>query len=447
MPMPPSSTAPAPAAPAPPDPAAGVPPRAGRRTLARAFAGVALTNLVSAGLGFLSNVVLARLLDLGAFGRINLLFSMITIFFTIADFGFSNAVVIFHNRHHAATGLGALTLANRTYVRVLGWSSAASLPVVAALARTYQLRPVEAMVVVLSFALFSAYRYVTALHQAVGDWTRFGFLTVLNNLAKILCVLVAVGLLDVWLGVVPAYTAALYGYLAYSVVVFASAVLTSRGLLRFDGVAPPEQRREFRGIVVPIGVAGIFIILTMRMDSLIIEKVLGSEQLGIYSAANTLALVFPLITGSLMNVFLRESAEKKELVLRRILGAQRRYFAVLLAAFAFAIVVSKPAIGLLFGPRFVSAADVFRILLVAYIGGVFFTPLESYFYANHPRVILWMRFVQLLLVVAGAALLVRPLGLAGVAWSVVGCRLIAWVYFYVRSRDVLAQGGTDASVA
>src|SRR5437868_4757892 len=134
-----------------------------------------LSNLAGAGLGFAVSVILARLLDLGAFGRMNLVLSLIVILFTVADFGFSNAVVIYHNRAGTEGALG-ISVANRAYIRTLAWTFCAGIIAIASLRRVYTLSLLEMVVIAVSFLLLSAYKYLTAIHQAAGDWLRFNAL-------------------------------------------------------------------------------------------------------------------------------------------------------------------------------------------------------------------------------------------------------------------------------
>lgn len=406
----------------------------------KAFLSVALSNLAGAGLGFLINVSLARLLDVASFGRINLVFSMIMILYTIAEFGFGSSVVIFHNRHREENSVETIKVVNHIYVRFLVLVSVVSILALILLGKLYNLTSLEIVIVFTSFFLFGCYRYLCAIHQAVGNWIQFNILTISNNILKALCISVSVVLLSSWLEVKNYYIAALYGYIAYSILLILFALVATRAYMVLPPAANRDEVKEFVGILAPIGIAGVFIVVTMRFDSLIIEKLLGSRSLGIYSAANSLAMVFPIITGSLMNVILRESAGDKLKFLERVLINQKKYFATLLAVLVSSYLLSDYIIVLAFGNTYAESVDVFKVLLIAYIGGVFFTPMESYFYANHPNVILVMRFIQMLVLIVLSMLLIGKYGIFGVAASVVITRLIAWTYFYVKSCQIKKRG-------
>ncbi|MDP8321708.1 MAG: oligosaccharide flippase family protein, partial [Candidatus Stygibacter australis] len=86
-------------------------------SLKPAFASVLAGNLVAAGLSFLINVLLSRFLSVSDFGRINLIFSLVVTFFTIADFGFSNTTIIFYNRYKDKYQENPLYYLNTIYLR------------------------------------------------------------------------------------------------------------------------------------------------------------------------------------------------------------------------------------------------------------------------------------------------------------------------------------------
>lgn len=406
----------------------------------KAFLSVALSNLVGAGLGFLVNVSLARLLDVASFGRINLVFSMIMILYTVAEFGFGSSAVIFHNRHREENSVETIKVVNHIYVRFLVLVSAVSIFALLLLGKLYSLTSLEIVVVFTSFFFFGCYRYLCSIHQAVGDWTQFNILTISNNILKALCIAVSVVILSTWFVVENYYNAALYGYIVYSVLLVLFALVATRAYMVLPPAVNRYEVKEFVGILAPIGIAGVFIVVTMRFDSLIIEKILGSRSLGIYSAANSLAMIFPIITGSLMNVVLRESAGDKLEFLERVMTNQRKYFATLLVVLVTSYLLSDYIIALAFGNTYAESVDIFKILLIAYIGGVFFTPLESYFYANHPNVILVMRFIQMIALIVLSWSLIGKYGIFGVAVSVVVTRLIAWAFFYVKSCQIRKRG-------
>jgi O-antigen/teichoic acid export membrane protein len=95
---------------------------------------------------------------------------------------------------------------------------------------------------------------------------------------------------------------------------------------------------------------------------------------------------------------------------------------------------------MLFGTRYAESVGIFRILMLPYLGGVFFTPLESYFYAREPMTILGLKLWQTMVVAVGSLAMIGWLHLYGVALSILLSRVTGWIFIYVRSAKAVASG-------
>jgi PST family polysaccharide transporter len=171
----------------------------------------------------------------------------------------------------------------------------------------------------------------------------------------------------------------------------------------------------------------------MRTDNILIQYVLDIKQVAIYSAANSLAFAFPLITSSIMKVLMREISKNSELYLKKLLFYQKKYFGLAILAIAFVWIVSPYLIPFMFGEKYIPSILIFQILSIVYIGGIFFTPLESYYYTEDANIILKLRIIQLLLTVVLGVLFMRLISLPGLVIAVVVTRIVAWIYLSVKS--------------
>ncbi|MFA7404959.1 MAG: oligosaccharide flippase family protein [Pelobacteraceae bacterium] len=407
----------------------------------KTFFNIASSNMAGAGLGFLFNIVLARMLDIASYGRASFIFALVFVMGSIADFGFSNGVVIFHNRYSASIS-SPIAVVNYLFYRLLLIFAAISIPVLVLFRHFYALTGPEAGLLYVSSISLALYRYISAVHQALGDWRRFNRLQVVANGLKFGLGSGCVLALSYWWPVMLPYSAALTGYLAATLAALAVSVAATGNTLAQQ--CPVEQvRRDVIRLLVPLGVSSIMVVITMRFDYLVIQKFLGDELLGIYSAANTLAFVFPLLTISLMNILLRETALRGDEVLSQILAAQLRYLPHMLLVFAVVWVLAGQIIPLLFGNRYILAVPYFRLLLIPYMGGIFFTPLESYYYARDPMTILWFKAGQMAIVVVCSLLLIGAFRLYGVVLAIVLSRILGWLVLYVRSRLIIASRQTS----
>jgi O-antigen/teichoic acid export membrane protein len=403
------------------------------------FFGVAASNFAGAGFGFLLTVFLARVLDVPSFGKANFIFSVISILAGFADFGFSSSLVVFYNRFRADSPNDPLLTVNAVYAKYLLFVSFIAIPLLSVLGRFYALSHWETAVIYFSFLLFSLYRYMASVHQATGNWKRFNILIVANSIVKFLSVTLLVLAAGTFFPLQSRFGGLMAGYLCYSLIIFVFAVLLTWRKIQFTFTTDAMQAGQFYKILLPLGTAALLVTICMRFDSMLIQKYLGPHDLGIYSAANTLAFAFPLITGSLMSVLLREMAHDPS-QLTRILAAQRKFLPYGLALLVITCASAGIVVPMLFGARYVESVGIFRILLIPYLGGVFFTPLESYYYAKEPMTILGLKLWQTIVVAVGSLTMISSLHLYGVALAILLSRVTGWIFIYGRSTRAAATG-------
>lgn len=396
--------------------------------------GVLFSNFTGAGIGFLLNIILARLLSLEEYGRINLILTMVIVIFTFFEFGFNNSTVIFYNKFKEKYSNIEIYI-NKLYIKYLLLVSFPIIALVLILRSFYHLTTLETSIIIINVMIFSIYRYILSVYQAKAEWKTYNIVTIMNNVLKLI-ILVSFLLVAYYIHYTNVYNIILFSYAVSAVMLLIITLIISTPFnkLKFD--KKENIFRDFKKIIVPIGISNIFIIISMRADIFFIEYYLDSEQLGIYIAANSLALVFPLITSSLMNVFIQKSSNEKSDFLEKLFQSQKKYIPYLILILVALILISKPLFLILFGEEYIESVNIFRILLIAYIGGIFFTPLESYFYSHHQKIILQIKFLQMLLIIFGVWITSKWFALEAIATVIVLSRILGWVILYFNVRGV-----------
>ena len=177
----------------------------------------------------------------------------------------------------------------------------------------------------------------------------------------------------------------------------------------------------------------------MRIDNILIEYSLGIEKVAIYSAANSLAFVFPLFTGSIMKVLMKEISKNSLAYLDKIFFYQKKYFIYLILSIIVVYFLSPYIITLIFGHKYIPSIPIFQILSIVYIGGIFFTPLESYFYTEAPKNIFILKISQFLIILILGIIFVNVFNLKGMAFAIVLSRFFAWGYLYIKSKRIVRK--------
>jgi O-antigen/teichoic acid export membrane protein len=408
----------------------------------RVFISVLFSNSAAAGLAFAINLILARILPVAEFGRINLILTISMLLFSLADFGISNTIVVFYNRFKEQIGQKNFRYLLGLYKRYLLACSAAGIVSAVVLLRIYSLGFLEFSCILLTFLSFLIFRHANSIDQAAGNWRAYNTINVTNSLIKILAIVLTFLVLSMALGRSSAYDSILIGLMIYAflslfMVLWKNSLSGMKSTLTGDD---GSFSQSISSIFVPLGIINLFIVMCMRFGSLVVEKMLGSEYLAMFSAANILAMVVPLITGSLMNVLIRDAAERGTAFLPKIFEKQKQYLKYLVAFFVLGVLLSKYVILILFGSAYLPAAEIFNILLVAYLGGMFFTPLESYFYGHDQKTIMHLRFYQMMIVVLGSIVTIPFFQLHGVAVCIVLSRVVGWTWIYCKAKSVMAGG-------
>lgn len=397
---------------------------------------VTLFNFAAAGIGFFTNILLARWFSYEIFGRINLLLSLSTILIVFLQFGFQNSLVIFSNKQNDFD-LSKLFFVNREYLKYIFFVGVPLLLLFVYFSnKSYIYSIQEKLFLLVTPITLVIYNYFCTYYQATGIWLKYNILNLLYSSLKAIIILFAFFVIYIYQKKLFTYNDYIYSFIAYSLLLFAIGWSVSRKYIHFGG-ANKEWKNQLYKTLIPIGFSNLLIVLIMRMDNIIIEHFLGVKDVAIYSAANSLAFAFPLITGSIMKVLMKEVSKDSLLYLEKILYFQKKYFLFLAIAIISTFLLAPYVIPLLFGEKYNSSILIFQLLSIVYIGGIFFTPLESYFYTEDPRKIFIIKCIQLFIIAILGAIFIYLFSLMGMAIAVILSRIIAWAYLYIKSQNLI----------
>ncbi len=401
------------------------------------------SNMTVAGLSFVLQVLMARLLPVAEFGRLSLLLALTAIIQTVVVFGFPGSAVVHHGKEEDK---------DRTMQAINGWFLISLLVLISlvtlsilVLNRMYEFSFLEDAFLLVSILGLHTYEYRLTRRQQLGLWGSYNRGMILSAVLKFCLAFCAVWALSRFTQTSFSLRNVMLGYLAWAGAII---LLGMADGLRWKGVVfpwhlPSAKRRAFLHLIGNLGLTNTFAVISMRSANLIIESELGPEALGIFAAANTLALIMPVLTSSMMRVFIREAAHDGQNMLHRIMAGQRRYGLLVLVISIVGIILSRPVILLFFGERYRESAEIFRWLLVAYIGGVVFTPLESYFYANRQSMVMKIKGLQMVIITLGCFLASHYWGLHGVPLVLILARVVGWSILWVRARSLVRRKTTQ----
>jgi O-antigen/teichoic acid export membrane protein len=262
-----------------------------------------------------------------------------------------------------------------------------------------------------------------AIFQAYQRFLRLSAWTVGMNVLKLALV---AGLW--WAGWLRAGSALVAYVLATTVAVLVAWIFLPRRFLR-QPAATGERRAALSalfGFSKWVTVNYVAAVLASRVDVFLLAHFRGPTEVGLYSAAFQLAMVFPLLAGALFIVLLPHVSQmqgKAQLraFLRRTLAVSGIGLLLALPAVLFA----GPLVHLLFSARYAASAGIFQVLCLNFVLALVTQPLSTVLYAtDRPDAMAAVTGLQLVLAVAGNWLLVPLYGGLGAAWVAVAVTLV-----------------------
>lgn len=174
-------------------------------------------------------------------------------------------------------------------------------------------------------------------------------------------------------------------------------------------------------------------IIYNRLDMFIIARLLNMESVGIYSSAFRLASLLLMISGTITIVlFPKVSSFTKVSQVRSYLkkaAVVSLGISALLSPFWF---VSLPLVKAIYGPAYISAAGIFRILLPAFMIEILYSPLVLVLYAiNKPQHLTFLAAGNILICFWGNLFLIPLLQVEGAAIITLLVRLFNLTYLTV----------------
>ncbi len=388
-------------------------------------------NIVAQGIGFLNIIIISRDLGPEQYGIFSLLLAIFTVAVQISDFGVSTSYVKYVSEN--------LSKAKGIFVTVILSKVALSLIIIVALyflsgvisdfffdSRKYQ-KLIELIAVAILFQSF--FGVIVGHFQAIQNFKVFSYLNITHNLLKLLSVIII------------SFSFSQEKHLEYFMLSYAFVVIFLIFSISIKNYKLFRYIKQFDfNYFIQIYKLGFWVFLSslavmviMRLDIMMLQKMSNSLEVGYYSVAMNLAMIFPLITTSLVTTLLPKMDEflknhtVKEYV-KRVLSNTKYVIGILIIL----ELISPFVIKILFGEQYIESISVFQILLVAFTFGVIINPISLVMYSiNKAYLLTAMNWVQLPLNYFGNLLLIPMWQADGAAISTTILRILGGLYIMV----------------
>lgn len=379
-------------------------------------------------LSFFLGMRLARSLGSEGFGVFTLATTYLQVFVLVPNFGFDTLAI----RDLARNRAGAPAyVANMVAGKLALMIPAFALLVVATFLLDYPPATREAILVLGACIFFDPLAEAAA--AIFQGFERMELLTAISGGAKVITTGLSLVLLERGAGVLDILRLQLAGSAAV-IPVFA---LMTRGLL--PGVLPRPSMDGIRALAreaAPLFWTNLLGLLYLRTDVLLLSKMRGESEVGLYGAASSVLRALSMLPGIFVTAMYPALSRYFDAnhdggrSLRRLCDTAFRWQLALGIPIVVGIsTLGRPIIDLVYGAQFDASGPTLSILIWALL--FFFTnTLLGYmlFTANRQRDFFWIKLATLVLNLGLNFVLIPRFGIVGAAWSTVATTAISFVF-------------------
>lgn len=388
-------------------------------------------NIVAQGIGFLAIIIISRDLGPEHYGAFSLLLAIFTVAVQVSDFGVSISYVKYVSEN--------LSKAKEIFVTVILSKILLSLVVISILYFSsgfisnffFETKKYQELIKIIAMAIIfhASFSVVVSHFQAIQNFKIFAYFNITHNLLKLLSVIVITFAFSKEKHL--EYFTLTY---AFSVVILILAIsLKNYKFFRYIKQFDFNYFIQIYKLGFWVFLSSLAVMVIMRLDIMMLQKMSTSLEVGYYSVAMNLAMIFPLITASLvttllpkMDEFLKTHTVKE--YIQRVLS-KTKYVLVILILME---LLSPFVIKLFFGKQYAESISVFQILLVAFTFGVIINPISLVMYSIKKAYLLTaMNWVQLPLNYFGNLLFIPIWEADGAAISTTLLRILGGLYIMI----------------
>ncbi|PPK59393.1 O-antigen/teichoic acid export membrane protein [Malaciobacter marinus] len=385
-------------------------------------------NIVAQGIGFLTIIIISRDLGPAQYGVFSLLLAIFTIAIQVSDFGVSISYVKYVSEN--------LSKAREIFITVILSKVVLSLFIIAILyflsgflsefffgSYKYQ-KLIETIAIAILFHSF--FGVVVSHYQAVQNFKVFAYLNIAQNMLKFFSIVIVAVIFSQEKHL--EYFMFSYAFIVMFLLIGVS--LKNYKLLRYIKQFNFYYFIQIYKLGLWVFLSSLAVIIYMRLDIAMLEKMGDSVEVGYYSVAMNLAMIFLLLTNTIvvtllpkMNEYLANNSIKGYIT--KILSKTK----FLLLIFIFFEILSPYLIYIFFGREYEASTILFQILLIAFLPQLIINPISLVFCSiNKAYYITILSWLQLPLHFIGNYFLIPLYGSIGAAISTVIINLFGGIY-------------------
>jgi len=400
----------------------------------KTFLGVSFFNILAAVLGLFLNIIYGKTLTISDYGNLYFLLSLLYILNYIIDGGISQSIVVYSSKDHCPSERHEyIQFVFKRYYKYLILSVVLSILVSSIVVYYNNLLTFQNFILLfVSGIVTSVTKVFISFFQGEKQWFKFNISNISLNFFRIAPLLLIMFLGDK-IGISDITWILIFSSLGQFILVL--SLIYGKDKTSKNEVSKNDShnlKKSFSNHFYSLIGITLITVIASRVDVLITKQFLSNEELGLYSMGSSLALIFPIITNSLIQVLLSFSKEIDKI---NVLTSNFLLKFIGISVIAILLFTVVPTFfDWLFSSRYNDSIIFFQFLSMIHVIGLIFTPLEVVFLVKNPKKIFFLKLCQLLILILIPILMIVSLWtiLLGVLFS----RVAAWLFLtYIYYHD------------
>jgi O-antigen/teichoic acid export membrane protein len=410
---------------------------------------VSLANFISAGFGLLCLVIISRLITVGEFGLFQISLSVMILLSLFTDIGMDTGVIRFaafylgSNRPAEAAQAFRITLTFKlisclvfalTIAAGSDWISR-NIFNLAALSPLLKLSAIG----IISYSLINYLKSVLYVYRLFKE---LFLLQIIMDLTKIFLVIAACTFLKC------RPEEFILAYALCPLLAFLLGYRKIRPLLKKAGKMTKTLLQKIFSFSKWVFVSDLCKQILPYLGVFLLGKLSGSQTAGIYGLAVSLTAIFPILALSIKSAVYPEIAGNKDINrIKKYLKFTLEISLYVILACLPLLFISRPAIIVIFGARYASAAVIFNWLLLGNIAMFTINAIRLALYSlNKPRMLAIVDILRVALIGIGGYLLIPGLGAIAPAILLTAANCLAAVFLALYSFGIIKRSPAGLTV-
>lgn len=385
------------------------------------------SNVISALFAFSVSIILIRTQSQTVAGEVLTFYSYLLVFAALVEFGSGNSFIVLASQDNNKRKLIIYFITIITLI-----SCVFSIFVISFGEYEFHYE------VILGGYIYAIVRLFLAAFQSAGLYTLYSSINVLLNLLRLLSVALVAYL---WTEDISQSITLFFVFSILFSLIFATYNLKKKNVIAQDN-NPCVSMWNTISISKNYALINILTIIMMRGEPILISNFLSIENVAIYNAANSIAMMVPLFTTAVLSVFLPEIANKN-IDYSDICKIQKKLIPFIFLSIVMVWFLSDYIVILLYGNTLIESSSILVYLMSCYLVGTYFTPFESYVMIYKSYYSVFTRILQFIIYLSVFFIFFENHGLMALVYAVIFCRLLTWLYILYLSNRISKENKYD----